>query len=76
MDRPAAMRSSYAIMDRAVARRPVNRPLVIAMSGGGAGLSATSALGLARIKADAFLEKPFESAELLTAVNKLLGKAA
>jgi CheY-like chemotaxis protein len=53
-----------------------NRPLVIAMSGGGAGLSATSALGLARIKADAFLEKPFESAELLTAVNKLLGKAA
>ncbi|MDB5398613.1 MAG: hypothetical protein QOD93_3148 [Acetobacteraceae bacterium] len=51
-----------------------NRPRVIAMSGGGAGLSADSALRLARIKADAFLEKPFESADLLAAVEKLLGK--
>ena len=40
MDRPAAMRSSYAIMDRAVARRPVNRPLVIAI-----GTLAVSVLG-------------------------------
>lgn len=53
-----------------------NRPRVIAMSGGGAGLSADSALRLARIKADAFLEKPFESADLLVAVNKLIGNAA
>jgi CheY-like chemotaxis protein len=52
------------------------RPRVIAMSGGGAGISADSALRLARIKADAFLEKPFESAELMTAVEKLLGKPA
>jgi CheY-like chemotaxis protein len=53
-----------------------NRPRVVAMSGGGAGLSAESALSLARIKADAFLEKPFESAELLAAVEKLVGKVA
>jgi len=52
-----------------------SRPRVIAMSGGGAGLSADSALSLARIKADAFLEKPFESAELLATVEKLVGKA-
>ncbi len=50
------------------------RPRVIAMSGGGAGLSADSALRLARVKADAFLEKPFESADLLAAVDKLLGQ--
>jgi DNA-binding response OmpR family regulator len=43
------------------------------MSGGGAGVSAERALRLARVKADAFLEKPFETAELLAAVNKLLG---
>jgi CheY-like chemotaxis protein len=51
-----------------------SRPRVIAMSGGGSGVSAESALRLARIEADAFLEKPFESADLLTAVDKLLGK--
>jgi two-component system chemotaxis response regulator CheY len=49
-----------------------NRPPVIAISGGGAGLSADSALRLARIKADAFLEKPFDSDELLETVEKLL----
>jgi CheY-like chemotaxis protein len=52
-----------------------NRPRVIAMSGGGAGVSADSALRLARIKADAFIEKPFESVDLLTAVEKVLEKA-
>jgi DNA-binding NtrC family response regulator len=51
-----------------------DRPRVLAMSGGGAGLSAESALSLARIKADAFLEKPFESAELQAVVEKLIGK--
>lgn len=50
-----------------------NRPRVLAMSGGGAGLSADSALRLARISADAFLEKPFEAAELMAAVEKLIG---
>lgn len=53
-----------------------NRPRVIAISGGGAGLSAEGALRLARIKADAFLEKPFDSDELLAAVDKLLVKSA
>jgi CheY-like chemotaxis protein len=52
-----------------------NRPRVIAISGGGAGLSAESALRLARIKADAFLEKPFESEQLLAAIDKLLVKS-
>ena len=51
-----------------------NRPRVIAISGGGAGLSADSALRLARIKADAFLEKPFDSDDLLAAIDKLLVK--
>jgi CheY-like chemotaxis protein len=52
-----------------------NRPRVIAISGGGAGLSAESALRLAKIKADAFLEKPFEAEALLAAVDKLLVKS-
>lgn len=47
---------------------------VIAISGGGAGLSAESALRLARLKADAFLEKPFTREELTAAVDKLLAK--
>jgi DNA-binding NtrC family response regulator len=51
-----------------------NRPRVIAISGGGAGMSADSALRLARIKADAFLEKPFDSEDLIAAVDKLLVK--
>jgi len=46
---------------------------VIAISGGGAGLSADGALRLARVKADAFLEKPFTREELIGAVDKLLG---
>lgn len=53
-----------------------HRPRAIAISGGGAGLSADSALRLARIKADAFLQKPFDSSDLLTAIDKLLVKAA
>jgi DNA-binding NtrC family response regulator len=52
-----------------------NRPKVIAISGGGAGLSADSALRLAKIKADAFLEKPFEAEALLAVVDKLLVKS-
>lgn len=53
-----------------------NRPAIIAISGGGAGLSADSALALAQIKADAFLEKPFDSDVLLAAIDKLLVKTA
>ena len=53
-----------------------NRPPVIAISGGGAGVSAEAALQAARLQADAFLQKPFEKAELLAAVDKLLGKAS
>ena len=45
---------------------------VIAISGGGAGLSADGALRLARAKADAFLEKPFTREELTKVVDKLL----
>ena len=52
-----------------------NRPKVIAISGGGAGVSAESALRLARLKADAFLEKPFDSEVLLAAVDRLLVKS-
>ena len=50
------------------------RPRVIAVSGGGAGVSGASALRTAQFKADAFLEKPFEKAELLTVVEKVLAK--
>jgi CheY-like chemotaxis protein len=53
-----------------------NRPRVMAISGGGAGLSAESALRLAKINADAFLEKPFDVEVLIAAVDKLLGKPA
>jgi CheY-like chemotaxis protein len=52
-----------------------NRPRLIAISGGGAGMSAESALRLARIKADAFLEKPFDADDLVAAVDKLLVKS-
>jgi len=51
-------------------------PPVIAMSGGGAGVSAEAALKVAKLKADAFLQKPFEKAELLAAVDQLLGRSA
>ncbi|HVJ53068.1 MAG TPA: response regulator [Aliidongia sp.] len=49
-----------------------NRPRVIAISGGGAGLSADMALKTARITADAYLEKPFDKSDLTAAIEKLL----
>lgn len=52
------------------------RPPVIAMSGGGAGVSASEALRMARFKADAFIEKPFERNELKSIIDRLLSKAA
>jgi CheY-like chemotaxis protein len=53
-----------------------NRPPVIAISGGGAGISATDALHNARFQADAFLEKPFDKDQFTGAVEKLLAKRA
>ena len=53
-----------------------NRPPVIAISGGGAGVSADTALRAARATADAYLEKPFERVDLLAAVDRLLAKPA
>lgn len=50
------------------------RPLVIAISGGGAGISAQTALASARINADGVLEKPFDGDELLKLAVALLGK--
>jgi CheY-like chemotaxis protein len=49
-----------------------NHPPVIAISGGGAGVSAEVALKGAKLHADAFLQKPFERTELLAAVNAVL----
>ena len=53
-----------------------NRPRVLAISGGGSQVSADDAFLLARSKADATLAKPFDNAELLAAVDKLLKVAA
>jgi CheY-like chemotaxis protein len=51
-----------------------SRPPVIAISGGGAGVSASEALRSARLKADAFLEKPFDKDQFMALVDKLLKK--
>jgi two-component system chemotaxis response regulator CheY len=49
-----------------------NRPKVLAISGGGSQVSADEAFLLARSKADAILAKPFDNADLLAAIDKLL----
>jgi two-component system chemotaxis response regulator CheY len=49
-----------------------NRPKVLAISGGGSQVSADEAFMLARSKADATLAKPFDNADLLAAVDRLL----
>ena len=49
-----------------------NRPKVLAISGGGSQVSADEAFMLARSKADATLAKPFDNAELLAVVDRLL----
>ena len=49
-----------------------NRPKVLAISGGGSNVSADEAFMLARSKADATLAKPFDNADLLAVVDKLL----
>ncbi|MEM7620669.1 MAG: response regulator [Pseudomonadota bacterium] len=47
-------------------------PPVIAISGGGSGIPAETALTIARQKADMCLIKPFENKELIGAVQKLI----
>jgi DNA-binding response OmpR family regulator len=54
-----------------VERQP-NRPRVLAISGGSSQVSAEDAFMLARSKADATLAKPFDNADLLAAVDRLL----
>lgn len=49
-----------------------NRPKVLAISGGGSQVSADEAFMLASSKADATLAKPFDNADLLAAIDKLL----
>jgi CheY-like chemotaxis protein len=49
-----------------------NRPKILAMSGGGSRVSSEEALTLARTKADAMLVKPFENAELIAMVDRLV----
>jgi CheY-like chemotaxis protein len=53
----------------------VDRPPVIAISGGAPKVPAYIALHLARLKADATLMKPFRNAELVEKVNQLLNHA-
>ncbi len=50
------------------------RPPVLAISGGGSQMPADAALMLAKTKANAVLAKPFDNAELLEVVQRLLGK--
>ena len=49
-----------------------NRPKILAISGGGSYVSADEAFLLARGKADAVLAKPFDNADLLATVDRLL----
>jgi two-component system chemotaxis response regulator CheY len=53
-----------------------NRPKVLAISGGGSQVSADEAFMLARSKADATLAKPFDNADLIAEVDKLLKVSA
>lgn len=53
-----------------------NHPPVLAISGRGAGLSATEALQTARLRTDAFLEKPFDKDPFTGALEKLLAERA
>jgi two-component system response regulator HydG len=50
------------------------RPPVLAISGGGSQMPSDQALILAKTKADAVLSKPFDNAELLGTVERLLQK--
>jgi two-component system response regulator HydG len=50
------------------------RPAVIAISGGGSEVSTDTALMLAKTMADGVLAKPFDNADLVTMVDRLLTK--
>jgi CheY-like chemotaxis protein len=52
------------------------RPKILAISGGGSQVSAAEAFLLARTMADGTLQKPFDNAELVEVVDKLLAGAA
>jgi CheY-like chemotaxis protein len=56
--------------------RQASRPKILAISGGATQVSADEAFLLARSKADATLSKPFDNADLLAAVERLLKVAA
>ena len=49
-----------------------DRPKILAISGGGAQVSADEAFMLARTKADGTLAKPFDNDELIDVVDRLL----
>jgi len=51
------------------------RPPVVALSGGGSRTSSETALLLARTKADALLHKPFDYADLVATIGRLLPRA-
>jgi len=53
-----------------------DRPKVLAISGGGSQISADEAFTLARSKADATLPKPFDNADLIATIDRLLKVAA
>lgn len=56
----------------ALAEAP-RRPKLLAISGGSGALADVDALRLASLRADATLPKPFENAELLAIVDRLVG---
>lgn len=49
-----------------------NRPPIVAISGGGSQMPSDKALMLAKTKADAVLSKPFENADLLATIDRLI----
>jgi CheY-like chemotaxis protein len=56
-----------------LASRP-DRPMIIAMSGGGAHVTSEEALILAKQTADASLAKPFGGSELIDMIERVLSK--
>jgi len=52
-----------------------NHPPIVAISGGGSQLPSDKALMLAKTKADAVLSKPFDNADLLATIDRLLRKS-